>query len=142
VWRRDDAPAGLESGRVPGPSPYDNAEYQLNEALTNLYVGLHRDLRGERLSAMRFIQVHAVDRVLTFLHLTEPGGGRPQDLFVVERGAERRFGPDVLPLAQLVPGYAHNREAALAMLEWLEARADVSEVLAAAIRQLALEPGD
>jgi hypothetical protein len=141
VWRRDDAPAGLESGRVPGPSPYDDAEYQLNEALTNLYVGLHRDLRGERLSAMRFIQVHAVDRVLTFLHLTEPGGGRPQDLFVVERGAERRFGPDVLPLARLVPGYAHNREAALAMLEWLEARADVSEVLAAAIRQLALEPG-
>jgi hypothetical protein len=141
VWRRDDAPAGLESGRVPGPSPYDDAEYQLNEALTNLYVGLHRDLRGEWLSAMRFIQVHAVDRVLTFLHLTEPGAGR-QDPFVVERGAERRFGPDVLPLAQLLPGYAHNREAALAMLEWLEARADVSEVLAAAIRQLALEPGD
>jgi hypothetical protein len=110
--------------------------------LTNLYIGLHRDLRGERLSATRFIQVHAVDRALTFLRLTEPGAGRPHDLFVVERGAERRFGPDVLPLAQLVPGYAHNREAALAMLEWLEARADVSEVLAAAIRQLALERGD
>jgi hypothetical protein len=35
--------------------------------LANLYVGVHRDLRGERLSAMCFIQVHAVDRLLTFL---------------------------------------------------------------------------
>ena len=143
VWRRGDAPPGLESsGQVPGPSPYDNAEYQLNEALTNLYVGLHRDLRGERLSAMRFIQVHAVDRVLTFLHLTDPAAGQQQDLFVIERGAERRFGPGVLPLAELAPGYGHNREAALAMLEWLEARTEVNAVLAAAIRQLALELRD
>jgi hypothetical protein len=137
VWRRDDAPAGLESsGRVPGPSPYDNAEYQVNEALTNLYVGLHRELRGERLSAMRLIQVHAVDRLHTFLELTQPAVGSRQDVFVVERGSERRFGPEVLPLATLVPGYAHNREAALAMLEWLEARTEVSDVLATAIRQL------
>jgi hypothetical protein len=72
---------------------YDNPEYQLNEALTNLYVCLHRDLRHGRLSAMRFIQVHAVDRVLTFLQLTESDVGEQQDVFVVERGAERRFGP-------------------------------------------------
>jgi hypothetical protein len=40
-----------------------------------------------------------------------------------------------------VPGYDHNREAALAMLEWLEARTEVSDVLADAIRELAaLEP--
>jgi hypothetical protein len=142
VWQRGDAPAGLESsGRVPGPSPYDDAEYQVNEALTNLYVGLHRDLRGERLSAMRFIQVHAVDRLLTYLELTESAAGAKQDVFVVERGAERRFGLDALPFARLVPGYDHNREAALAMLEWLEARTEVSDVLAAAIRELAaLEP--
>jgi hypothetical protein len=136
VWKRDDAPDGLERGRVPGSSPYDNAEYQVNEALTNLYVGLHRDLRGERLSATRFIQVHAVDRLLTFLYLTAGSRAR-QDLFVVERGAERSFGPDVLPLARFVPGYDRNREAALAMLEWLEARADVDRALAAAIRLLA-----
>jgi hypothetical protein len=142
VWKRNDAPDGLESaGRMPGPSPYDYAEYHVNEALTNLYVGLHRDLRGERLSAMRFIQVHAVDRLLTFLHLTEPVSGKKQDAFVVERGAERRFGPDVLPLAKLAPGYDHNREAALAMLEWLEARADVSEALATEIRRLVVELG-
>jgi hypothetical protein len=140
VWQRDDAPVGLESsGRVPGSSPYDDAEYQLNEALTNLYVGLQREARGERLSATRLIQTHAVDRVLTFLDLTQSGGGSRQDVFVVERRAERRFGPDVLPLSSLAPGYDHNREAAIAMLEWLEARADVNRALAAAIRQLVLD---
>jgi hypothetical protein len=140
VWERAGAPVGLESsGRVPGSSPYDDAEYQLNEALTNLYVGLQREARGERLSATRLIQTHAVDRVLTFLDLTQSGGGSRQDVFVVERGAERRFGPDVLPLSSLAPGYDHNREAAIAMLEWLEARADVNRALAAAIRQLVLD---
>jgi hypothetical protein len=137
VWARDDAPAGLEqSGRLPGPSPYDYPEYHVNEAVTNLYVGLHRDARGERLAATRLIQYHAVDRLLTFLELTRPWSAR-QDAFVLERGAERRFGPDVLPLSTIVLGYDRNREAALAILEWLEARVDVDRTLATEIRRLA-----
>ena len=82
------------------------------------------------------IQGHAVDRLLTYLELTTPGGGR-QDSFVLERGVERRFGPDVLPLAGIVLGYDRNREAALAILDWLEVRADVEPTLAAEIRRLA-----
>jgi hypothetical protein len=137
VWARDDAPTGLErSGRLPGPSPYDYPEYHVNEAVTNLYVGLHRDARGERLAACRLIQNHAVDRLLTYLELTKPGNAR-QDAFVLERGAERRFGPDVLPLSEMVRGYDRNREAALAILDWLEARVDVDRALAAEIRRLA-----
>ena len=138
VWRRDDAPAGLERcGRTPGPPSHDGADFQVNEALTNLFVGLHRDARGERLSATRLIQSFAVDRLLTLLDSGEPGGSRRQDPFAVERGAEKRFAPEVLPLSAMVPGYEHNREAALAILEWLEARAAVDEALAAAIRRLA-----
>ena len=54
-WQRADAPAGLETPTVPLPgSP--NLDEQVGEAITNLYVGLHRDLRGERLTATRFIQ--------------------------------------------------------------------------------------
>ncbi len=136
VWARDDAPAGIErSGKPLEPSPHADPEYQVNEALTNLYVGLHRDARGERLAATRLIQSYAVDRLLTHLELTEPGPR--QDMFVIERGVERRWGPDVLPLAQLVPGYDRNREAALAILGWLEARAEVDPMLAAEIRRLA-----
>ena len=139
VWARDDAPAGLEqAGRPREPSPYDYPEYHVNEAVTNLYVGLHRDARGERLTATRFIQSYAVERLLTYLELTGATGGR-QDEFVIERGVERRFGPDVLPLASMVPGYDRNREAALAILEWLEARVDVPPTLASEIRRLAAE---
>jgi hypothetical protein len=110
-------------------------QWQANEALTNLYVALHRLARGELLSSTRLIQVHAVDRVLTIAGLHDGGSGQ-QDVFAVERGAERRFGVRV-PFASMVPGYDRNREAALAILAWLEAHADVDPVLAGAIRELA-----
>lgn len=138
VWSRGDAPAGLENlGRVPGPSPSDTPEHQFNEALTNLYVGLQREARGERLAATRLIQTHALDRLLTFLDLTGRAVGPPQDAFAVERGAETRFAREPLPLAAMAPGYEHNREAALAILSWFEARAQVNRALADAIREVA-----
>ena len=138
VWRRDDAPEGLEQARrMPEPPAHEDAEFQVNEALTNLYVGLHRDARGERLNGARLIQYWAVNRLLWFLELTEPGTGSRQDVFVIERGVEKRFGRDVLPLADMIPGYEHNREAALVILDWLEAHADVHPTLAAEIRRLA-----
>jgi hypothetical protein len=137
VWSRDDAPDELEHGLPLRPSPYDTPEYQVGEALTNLFVGLHRDLRGERLAATRLIQTHAIDRLLTYLDLSGQAASARQDPFAVERGAERRFPPAVLPLATMVTGYESNVEAALAILEWLEARVDVSSVLAEAIRGLA-----
>jgi hypothetical protein len=134
VWQRADAPDALEVPRRDQP-PLGGLEHQLNEALTNLYVGLHRDARGERLSATRFIQGHAIDRIITMLYILQ--GAQPQDAFDVERGVERCFGPEVLPLADFVLGYGHNGEAALAILEWLEAHGDVSPVMAVAIRSLA-----
>jgi hypothetical protein len=136
VWRRADAPSGLEVPKhVPGPSPHDTVEYQVNEALTNVYVGLHRDARGEKLSAMRFIQSLAVDRVITLLGLLEPDAGPRQDAFAVERGVETRF-DGALPLAAMVPGYDRNREAAGAILAWLELHANVDPTMAKAIRDL------
>jgi hypothetical protein len=134
VWARADAPAGIEqSDATDRPSPHPDPQFHVDEALTNLYVGLHRDARGERLVATRFIQSYAVERVLSYLELTAP---RPrQDAFVIERGVERRW-PD-LPLGAMNPGYDRNREAALAILEWLEARAEVDAGLAAEIRRLA-----
>jgi hypothetical protein len=138
VWQRDGAPAdvGEPGRRVPGPARSHTAQFHVNEALTNLYVGLHRDARGERLSATRFIQSYAVDQLLMFLDLTEPGVSPRQDVYVIERGAEQRFDAALLPLPSFVPGYDRNREAALAILDWLEARVDVDRALAGAIRKL------
>jgi hypothetical protein len=138
VWQRAGAPADLAvPKRVSEPLPHESAEYYVNEALTNLYVGLHREARGETLSATRFIQSYAVDCLIALLGALHPEAKRRQDAFAVERGVERRFATDLLPLSTMVLGYERNREAALTILEWLEAHADVDPVLAAAIRELA-----
>jgi hypothetical protein len=142
VWRRADAPDGLEhAGRIPEPSPLETPDYHVGEALTTLYVGLQRESRGERLAATRLIQVEAVGRLLALLDLTGQAARPRQDAFAVERGAEGRFPPEVLPLAAMVPGYERNREAALAVLDWLESRTEVDPLLARAIRELALANG-
>lgn len=145
LWARDDAAddaAGFELARVPLPSA-PTVEHQVGEALTNLFVGLHRDLRGERLSATRFVQGYALDRLLTVLDLLGAGRGEPQDAFAVERGAERRFGPVVLPLDVLNHGYGpgRNAAAALAILALLEARVEVEPSIAGHIRALAERAG-
>lgn len=137
VWQRDDAPAGLaDAGPPPAAVPYDTVEFHLNEALTNLYVGLLRDLRGERLTAARFIQSYAVDRVIGLLNLTHPEAGHRRDPFDASRRVEQAYPPEVLPLAAMVPGYQHNRRAAAVTLTWLEVRFAVDRVIADAIRRL------
>lgn len=106
--------------------------------MTNLLVGLHRLRRGEILSATRLIQVHAVDRILTLLERSDATSRRRQDVFAIERGAEAQHTGRDCPLADLVPGYRHNPEAASAALAWLERDAPelVDRKLAAAVRQL------
>jgi len=137
VWQRAvDTPPGLaDCGPPPPRPPFDTVEFHLNEALTNLYVGLHRELRGERLTAARFIQNYAVDRVIALLNLTAPAGHR-RDPFEASRRVEQAYPPDVLPLAAMVPGYEHNRAAARFTFDWLCQRFAVAPVIAAAIRQL------
>jgi len=138
VWQRDDAPAGFEHPRrAPSPTSPEPVEWYVGEALTNLYVGLHRDHRGERLSGMRLIQVHAVDRLIGLLDVLGRAETPPQDPFAAERAVERRFDASILPLDRLVPGYDRNREAALAMLAVLEGLVPVDARMASAIRELA-----
>lgn len=142
VWRRHDAPADLvDRGRAPGGPAYDTVEFHLNEALTNLYIGLHRELRGERLSAARFIQSYAVDRVIALLRLTGPQAGHRLDPFDASRRVEQAYPPDVLPLAAMVPGYQRNHDAARAVLGWLEQRFPVDPAIGAAVRLLLDGPG-
>ncbi|MFI7282494.1 hypothetical protein ACIBOV_19765 [Micromonospora chersina] len=138
VWQRPDAPAGLAGSGAPQrpATPYDTVEFHLNEALTNLYVGLHRELRGERLTAARFIQSYAVDRVLALLRLSEPSAAHRRDPFDPSRRVEQAYPPEVLPLAAMVPGYRHNREAARATLDWLAARFPLDPAIADPIRAL------
>ena len=136
VWARADAPEGIGTSRPRRPDPLDTVDVHLNSALANLYVGLHRELRGERLTAARFIQSFAVDRVIALLELTQPSPTRRRDLFEASRRVEQAWGEDVLPLARMVPGYGHNVAAAAFTLGWLRDRFDCHPVIAGAVQQV------
>ncbi len=136
VWKQPHAEASIaapERREVPDPKPL---EWLLGEALTNLYVGLGRYRRGEKLSAARFVQVYALDRVLELVALAgeeEPGY---EDAFAPERRFEQRFPRAARVLPGFLQGYERIPESALAILDFLEQRYDVNPAVARAIREL------
>lgn len=98
-----------------------SVEWLLGEALTNLYVGLGRYHRGEKLSAFRFIQGYAVDRVVELAALIEAEQPVHRDLFAPTRRFEQRFPETAEFLPHLLQGYDHTLEAARAILNFLQA---------------------
>ena len=108
VWSR---PAFVlpPTNRPPAAS-IDTVEFHVNEALTNLYVGLHRHLRGEDLTAMRFIQVYAVDRILALVRLSPTTVLDQPDPFEATRRIESAEPAAAWPLADMVSGFADNVE--------------------------------
>ncbi len=137
VWKRDDAPADLHLPKQDStPRPPQTPEYLLGEALTNLYVGLGRDKRGEKLTAMRFIQSYAVDRLVELTALIEPEQTITRDRFSNERRFEQRHPVTARELPAWMQGYERNRESALAILAFLERHFEVNSAMAEAIRKL------
>ncbi len=109
-------------------------EWLIGEALTNIYIGLLRNARGEKLSAMRFIQGHAVDRILELAEAVETACPREDvgavsistDPFSQDRRFEQRFPNMALHLPKLLQGYSKNRESALAALLFLDAHFEIN----------------
>jgi len=141
VWQRADFDAALAE---PQPRPANqppSREWLIGEALTNLYVGLGRYRRGEKLSAQRFIQHYAVDRVVDLIARLETAAPAHQDVFANERRVEARYPIETRHLPQMVQGYDRSVESAAAILTWLEQHFEINAALARAIRQL-IEAGD
>jgi hypothetical protein len=112
-------------------------EWLVGEALTNLYVGLSRYRRGEKLSAARFIQGHALDRLIDLSEYIEPEPQHGRDPFSKTRRYEQRY-PNLAPeLPNLIQGYDRCVESALANLDFLEQRFEVNEAMRAEILNLA-----
>jgi hypothetical protein len=137
VWKRSDMPdtLGQPAAKPTAPSKRDK-DWLLGEALTNIYVGLQRDRRGEKLSAMRFIQGYAVDRLLELVEYVEEANEVHRDPFVNERRFEQRYPKLVLQLRTWAQGYEKSRQSALAILEFLEREFEVNEAMAKEIRSL------
>ncbi len=116
--------------------PAVDADWSVGEALTNLYVGLNRLQSGEKLSAARFIQQYAVDRVLELAPLIEAESGAPPDPFGNDRRFEQRFLRLAEELPSFVQGYERSPESALAILAFLERHFEVHPALAKEIRKM------
>jgi len=139
VWKQAHIPDTVsQPASITASRSKRSKEWLVGEALTNIYVGLHRDKRGERLSATRFIQGYAVDRILELVEHIEPAQEVYRDQFVNERRFEQRF-PNVAPqVSGWMQGYGRNPESALAILAFLEGHFEINAAIAEAIRELCI----
>jgi len=119
VWAR----AGFDPAvLVPSVPAKPDADWLSREILSNLYVGLHRWLRGEKLAAMRMVQEVALDNLLRLWG--------PDDPFNPARRAESLG----LPLDHMAAGYDKTPWAAAAILEALPPGAH--DAMATEVQQL------
>jgi hypothetical protein len=128
VWCLKGVDPSMALPRKPLPGPASNDEgWLVGEALSCLFVGLQRWHRGERLSAARFVQGHALDRLIELdaLKYPPPAHAPPADVFNRERRVEFRQTGLAAELVALVPGYAATPQAALAVLQALAQRSDL-----------------
>lgn len=122
VWKTADfdeticTPSGAP---LPAPRLVD-IDFQVGEAMTNLMVGLARFHRGEKLSAARFVQGFAVDRIVDLSALVEMEHTAHKDRFTHERRYEQRFPLTAQHLADFMQGYERTPQSARAILEFLE----------------------
>lgn len=142
VWQAD----GFNVDRVtmryePPASPEPHTvEWLIGEIITNLYVGLTRFHRGERLSAMRLIQVHAVDRLVELSAHLQPASSASADPFALERRYEARYPEFAGVLSSCAQGYDRSVESALAMLAFLERHYPVNDAIKRRILDLCASP--
>jgi hypothetical protein len=137
VWKRAEVPETFgQPTTLPASKQKRDKEWLLGEALTNIYVGLNREKRGEKLSATRFIQGYAVDRMLELVEYVEPENKTHRDPFVNERRFEQRFPNLASQVSTWMQGYEKNCESALAILTFLDEHFEVNKALAKAIREL------
>jgi len=106
------------------------------ELLTNLFVGLSRYARGEKLSAFRFIQGYAVDRIMELMEMLEKENCFIKDIFSQERRFENRYPVNGKLLPEFMQGYELSRESAKAMLLFVEKNFGVNPGMKKAILDL------
>ena len=137
VWKAEGVSDGIGfPQRSSERKPPSSTEWLIGEALTNLYVGLSRDRRGEKLSAMRFIQGYAVDRILELSEKVERTTTIARDEFSLERRYEQRFPALAKRLPEFLQGYEKNRASALAVLAYLDENFEINPAMKQAVLAL------
>jgi lincosamide nucleotidyltransferase len=142
VWREEGFDETVCVPRRAAAGTPSSTEWLLGEALSSLYVGLCRLGRGEKLAAMRAIQVGAMSHTLELAVTMEQPAPIPPDPFAMERRFEQRFPRLAAELSSFMQGYEGSRASALAILAFLERHFEVNRAMASAIRSVCGEAED
>jgi len=135
-YKQDDFDASLViPSNAPKLKPID-IEHNINEALTNIYIGLKRLHRGELASATTFIQVHAYQNTIVLFDVIFNKLDTYSDPYVFERRIEYRYKPAKLLLEKMRPGYLHNQLAANTILKFLMDHFNVNTHIIREIQQM------
>ncbi len=140
IWQAPHVDAAIALPQLAMPTANQHQpEWLLGEALSCLYIGLCRYQRGEWLSAQRFIQHFAVDRVLELIGTWPQFNLAAGDVFANERRIEQRL-PEIKPLlADWVQGYRASPASALAIVGFLAKHTHVDPSMHNLIERLAHE---
>jgi len=137
IWKRSDVDENITvPAKMPGPPESHSVEWLIGEAITNLYVGLCRYHRGEKLSAARFVQNFAVDRVVDLVEFHMKAADVDRDPYSSERRIEQRYPALARMLPSFVQGYERTPESASAILNYLSGSHEINPAMAAVIRDL------
>jgi hypothetical protein len=137
VWKTEAFDERQADGNnLPPKGGKPSLEWLIGEILTNLYVGLSRYRRGEKLAAFHLVQIHAVNRIVELAYYIEPAQPVPKDIFARERRFETRF-PGIAPhLPGFMQGYDATPQSARAILTFLSEHFDVNNAMRDAILRL------
>jgi len=113
-----------------------STDWLIGEVLSNLYIGLCRYKRGEKLSAYRYVQVFAVDRILELANRLEKEQSSFPDPFAGERRFEERFPGVAKVLPQLMLGYEATQESARNILNLLDEHFEINQRMRGSILEL------
>lgn len=136
VYRRSDFEAKLVTPKRP-PAPWKPAlNHVVNEALTNLFVGLQREKRGEHVSAFRFIQVYAATSILHTFPALFPEQPVDVDPYGIDRRIEFRFPQAKELLKGFCQGIEKNVASAKAALQFLQSHFEINKAMVQAVTDL------
>ncbi|WP_192892141.1 hypothetical protein [Vibrio bathopelagicus] len=136
VWQEADFDTQCCVPAAKAATQPNSQEWIVGEALTNLYVGMSRYNRGEKLSGSRFVQSYALDRLIDLVDQTEISQPEFVDEFMSDRRLEARFPKFAQLLPTFTQGYECTAESALAQLEFLNAHFNVNQAMRSRIIDL------
>ncbi len=139
IWKEDYIDEKIKCPVKSYPEKHiSDPNWLIGEALTNLYVGLCRENRGEKLSAFKFIQNYAVDKVIELCEIIEKETPFFKDGFVRERRFEKGFPETSKFFPKFIQGYDKNKESATAILKFLCSNFSVNDSMRTVIEKLCI----